>query len=733
MQADHSCVDSERQPLRSVLRNEVGAAVCGQVLVGGIAVLVLRMWTWRPHVPSSDFGDAVISMAVIKNVSLTGWYTTSEFLGAPYGQNLLDFPAVGDFLHLCLLWVMVMVWDSPALILNLFYVISFFTVFLGAYVGSRLIGLSRSSSVVVGVLYTFLPFHLVYGPGHLFLTSYGAVPLWAALAVRQMGDRPLVQEIPSLRPSSWVTWIRRPSHLGATVVVLLGATTGLYFAVFMLLVLTVAGATGLLVQRERGRTAGTALLGVLGTLILAVQFVPTLVHQAKYGSNAEILVRGLRNLEYYSLKLSDLLLPIDGHRIPFFSNLSETSAEVVLLGERNASLGLVGSIGFVTLIAVAVVRLLQGRPGGRGGVLAVLVGSTFLVATVGGLTMVVGTLGFTYLRAWGRTVVLIAFCSLVAVGIGLDRLADKRGRRMQVGVALLVIAIGVLDSTPSKPRDDPDEIAAAWASDLAFVEEVEQLFDPGSMVFQLPVMPFPESVPVRQMSDYDHLRGYLHSESLYWSYGGVKGRAADWQQRLALLPTEAVVIAVAEAGFAALWVDRHGYPPRLSGLPEILGSPELVSEDGRLALYDLRPIAQAQVADLGEEEVRRRAAMLMEPVMWSLGSGFFGLEHDNDRIFAWASETAEIEVRNPTGGDREIVLSFVAASGVAGDWKLEIRGAGRTSYKDLNLGGELVELTIVVSPGVNRLELLANSPRLEVEDSRDLVFRIFDPRVVASP
>ena len=729
MQPDHAHVDIGHQSIRSVLRTEIAALCCGGILVGGIAVLVLRIWNWRPGIPASYLGDAVLTMSAIKNMSLTGWYTTSEFLGAPYGQNLLDYPAVGDFLHLCLLRVMVMVWDSPALILNLFYVISFFTVFLGAYVGSRLIGLSRSSSVVVGVLYTFLPFHLVHGPVHLFLTSYGAVPLWVALAVRQMGDRPLVEEIPSLRPSSWVTWIRRPSHLGATAVVLLGATTGLYFAVFMLLVLTVAGATGLLVQRERGRTAGTALLGVLGTLILAVQFVPALVHEARYGSNAEVVVRGLRNLEYYSLKLSDLLLPIDGHRIPFFSNLSETSAEVVLLGERNASLGLVGSIGFVTLIAVAVVRLLQGRPGGRGGVLAVLVGSTFLVATVGGLAMVAGTLGFTYLRAWGRTVVLIAFCSLVAVGIGLDRLAEKRGRRMQVGVALLVMVIGVCDSTPVKPAGDPDEIAAGWASDRAFVEEIERLLGPGSMVFQLPVVPFPESPPLYQMNDYDHLSGYLHSDVLHWSYGGVKGRSADWQKRLVGLDLDEQAIAVAEAGFEALWVDLDGFSEGTVVQPKVLDAPVLESADGSLILFDLRPLARSRLAELGGTEVSRRAAQLLEPVTWNLGSGFFGLEWDGERVFVWAEKQAELRIQNPTGATRDVLVGFLAASGVDGSWWLRVGFAKEERTFDLDVAGTVVEIPLTVPPGVSVLRLSTDAPLLEATDPRDLNFRIFSPQV----
>ena len=404
MQARPSRIDEWRQRVRSILQEDLPAFLCGQFLVGVFAVLILRMWRWRPGVPSSYIGDALQAMATIKNVSITGWYTSSEFLGAPYGQDLHDYPAVGDFLHLLIVRSLTMVTDSPALILNLFYLASFFSVFTGAYIASRLLGLSRTSTVAVSLLYTFLPYHMTPGAAHLFLASYGAVPLWTALVVRQMGDRPLVARPPPLHPRGWIAWYREPSHLGAVVVVLLGATTGLYYAVFMMLAVTVAVVVGQLVHRQQARTMATLFLGGIGATMLAVQFVPTVLFHSQYGSNAEILNRGLRNIEFYSLKLSDLLLPIQGHRLPFLANLSEKATEVVLLGEQNVALGLVGAAGLVAMLIGAARLLMLGRPGGRAGALAVLTGWMLLVASVGGVATIGGVFGFTYLRAWSRSV-----------------------------------------------------------------------------------------------------------------------------------------------------------------------------------------------------------------------------------------------------------------------------------------------------------------------------------------
>ena len=77
-------------------------------------------------------------------------------------------------------------------------------------------------------------------------------------------------------------------------------------------------------------------------------------------------------------------------------------------------------------------------------------------------------------------------------------------------------------------------------SEKAFVHRVEDLLGEDAEIFQLPIVPFPENPPVYRMSDYDHLRAYLHSDTLGWSYGGVKGRASDWQQRLVGLSAESL-------------------------------------------------------------------------------------------------------------------------------------------------------------------------------------------------
>src|SRR5262249_9764137 len=134
-------------------------------------------------------------------------------------------------------------------------------------------------------------------------------------------------------------------------------------------------------------------------------------------------------------------------------------------------------------------------------------------------------------------------------------------------------------------------------SDKAFVAAMHTVQPPDGMIFQLPVVRFPESPRVAYMHDYGQMSGYVADDGHFrWSYGAVKGRPkADWQQKVGQVPTAADLRALVGLGFTGLWVNRDGYldhARRLEAqLAPLLGRPTLVSNNIRLAFYDLRPFA----------------------------------------------------------------------------------------------------------------------------------------------
>ena len=52
---------------------------------------------------------------------------------------------------------------------------------------------------------------------------------------------------------------------------------------------------------------------------------------------------------------------------------------------------------------------------------------------------------------------------------------------------------------------------------------------------------------------------FLHTRSVRWSYGAMKGRPADWAAELVGVPVADLVSRLAAAGFDGVYVDRFGY------------------------------------------------------------------------------------------------------------------------------------------------------------------------------
>jgi phosphoglycerol transferase len=317
---------------------------------------------------------------------------------------------------------------------------------------------------------------------------------------------------------------------------------------------------------------------------LVVNFAPAVVDRVREGSNSE-LERFAFETEVFSLRPLQLVLPVRDHRIGALADVKERYEDQIGVTEASfASLGLVGSVGLaVLLVTLLLAAVRTGAPRGdplfRYAAVCGLVAVFF--AMTGGLAPVISFLISPQLHAWNRLSVFIAFFSLLAVALLLDRL---RARLAWV-VAAAVLALGALDQTTGAMTPRYGEVATEWRSDEAWERAVDAALPEGATVLQLPYVPFPSSPPVGRMVDYDHVRPYLHSDDLRWSYGAMKGRPEDVGDDVDQ-PSGA-----AGLGFDAVMVDRFGYADNGAGVEaELRGLSEgepIVSRDGRRALYVL--------------------------------------------------------------------------------------------------------------------------------------------------
>jgi hypothetical protein len=610
-------------------RPDVAYAVATMGLTSAAAVLVLELWRASLHAPFAYRDDSVLNLMVVKGVLENGWYLENPKLGAPLGQELYDFPVVsGDHVNVLLFKLLGLVSDEPAAVLNLFFLLTFPLVALTAFLVMRRLGITAGPALVCSALYSLLPYHFLRGETHIFLAAYYAVPLAAYLVLSVLTGESLFKRSTRTGLLAFASWTTLAT-IGICVVVA-SASGSFYYAGFAVILLAIATSLRFIVTRRAHVLVNGGSVAALILVFSSMNAAPTIVNDLKHGRNEAVGDRQPFESEYYSLRLTQLVLPLDSHRLEPFAGVRKTydrwsaSTGIDVTEAALAALGTIGALGFLGLLGVTLASMTARRPPPPlVGAAAVAAISAFLIATMGGFSSLFGMV-YPQLRAWNRLSIFIAFFALVAVAVALDRarrlvLSRRRGRPLYAALLSIVLVLGVLDQTSQRWAPQYEETASVYARDGAFVRAIEQQLPVDAAVFELPYASFPEFVPPPpgRTVVYDLLRPYLHSERLRWSFGAMHGRPEDWASQLADKPLEQVVPTVSAVGFDAIYVDRLGYANDAVAdkaereLVDILGRRPLRSEDGRMLFFDLRGYNER----LRERLSARRLARLRESVL----------------------------------------------------------------------------------------------------------------------
>jgi hypothetical protein len=716
----------------SRLKSElVGAAISASLALAGAAE-VLQLWRAHLNVPIWAGGDSTLGLMLVKNMQTTGWFQGTRELGAPFGQNLTGYPAaVGDFWNLVSLKAL-STFLSPAATVNVFFILGFPVIAAVAYGCLRLLGVSRPFAAALGAVYALLPYHFLRAESHLFLSAYYALPVSCVLAVWLYHDRlALWAKSQGMPRTSWA----------ALASALLLAGTGLYYAVFTMVLLAAAGVLGSLAARKwRPFLSGCVLIALMAAALF-LQALPNILHSGPPGSQTAVEGRSYGNTEFYGLKITNLLLPLGSHRIPAFARLHEATAHSPIPGEGMETLGILGVVG---LIAVALAVLMpvfhgQSRLVRRLQPLGALAVVSLLAGTVAGLNSVIAALGFAELRAWNRISVLIGFLALAGLGHLLDAARARwsggtlAARRLfAAGAAGLVLIVGVYDQTSPAMIPDYAGATSGWDSDQAYFAQVQSQLGAGASVFTLPYAPFPENPPIVNMGDYSHLRGYLHS-NLRWSYGGVKNEESEWQPVALQDGIAAALPKLVVAGFGGVYINRRGYADAgakvESEITAVIGpQPPLVNADKTLAVYDLRAYAKSLHNSAAPRPSRNS---VLYPARVSYGIGVYGEESSGTHQWRWAQGSAEMTLANPSPIQIKVVFrgSVHVADATA---TIQVRvGDTETLLRPVNGLAEFA-IPTTVEPGTIPVQITSDTAATPstTSDTRDLRQQLLDFAVV---
>jgi phosphoglycerol transferase len=537
----------------------------------------MQLWRADFKVPFTYFVDSLFYSVAMKGTIEHGWWVHNESLGAPERLHFEAYPAMENT-HFALIKLLSLFTSDHARLLNLFYLLTFPLTAIASFYVLRSFKFSFGPALVVSLLYAFLPYHF-FQSYHLTMAAYYLVPLmvlvlvWICLEERLKGRK----------------------AIASIVICIIAGSGGVYYPYFFCFLLLVAGAFSWWNRRNVAPLVAALVLSgvVAGTIV--VNHLPTIIYQRTHGSSS-MGNRSVGDAETMGLKLTQLLLPIGGHRNENFAALKYRYNLGPLINENDtSSLGVVGSIGFLVLIGALFSKrqlpeLIEA--------LSRLNMAAFLLGTIGGVGVLFALLVSPQIRAYTRISVFIAFFSLIVIAWLLDSLFKRLPSPplrivYYVGLAV-VLTLGVLDQTGTSFFFIPEyeKTKREYESDADFVSRVEASLPPHAMVFQLPYMPFPESPPLYQMRPYEHYKAYLHSKTLRWSYGAPLGDKEDrWQQAVGAQPAPELVNSVRAAGFSGIYLNLDGYEDRgaklKSELTAALGVQPIVNREGNLVFFKL--------------------------------------------------------------------------------------------------------------------------------------------------
>lgn len=663
---------------------------------------------------------------------IEGWVFENDRSGYPFGSSFFDYPG-SDFGNLVVLKVLGWITGEYHSAINLFFLLSFSIVFVSSFCVLRAFGLRQLLAVCASLLFSFLPFHFLR-LGHLFYLWYFVVPWFFYIC--------FILFFRADETFTFSTLIRKKMFLWSTIIVL--ACFGVYYALFGVLMLgIVALSVGIRTSSMR-KMAPALLAAVIITVGVIINVAPNIVYKKQNGTNTEVAVRSPSEAEVYGFKLMQLLMPRPGHRSEYLASLSATyGRDYPLVNENStASLGFVGSLGFVFVFFIMLSRFSGKAVDIRLSFLSMIVIFLFLLGTIGGLGAVFSAFLSSSIRGWNRISVFISFGVITVFFLAVQNFIERNfsPRRSSFVISFLafgLLVLGMFDQTTPACHSCSEKTKLAFDTDRDFIGRIEGMLPSGAAVYQLPYMPFPEVAPKNRLHTYDLAAGFLHSKSLRWSYAGMKGREGDlFYRALAQESIEKQIDVISRLGFSGVYIDRRGFEDNgdslIARLTVLLGeAPSLQRADGEIVFFRLKSniinnthglsaaaiykIAGFTVDHLGS----RYAASLSEGINFTKNNwpeflrdvkGVSGSEPWGRWSDANLHSSVEFHFLDPLPSQFDLIL-YAKPFGRSGTQEITVR-VGKKEYHIILKpeGGEIRVPVNLLGERVDLLEFIPNSP-----------------------
>ena len=538
----------------------------------GLAAVLTTILSLYVFLPIADHftqpwaaGDMLSAYVAVDNWGFLSSTPTTEY-GYPLGMNLNYFPGV-DITENIFGKVINLISGNPFLGLNLLLFLSFPLTAALAVIALRMVGSRGPIAIMLASAFALIPYHWGRGLGHTYLATNYSVVTGVILALA-IGTGLLSQAIAT----------RNKLQLTAlTIATLITAWTGVYYAVFALILMS----AGILWRFAKGARIRELALNVIPIALTAAfviaGFIPGILATLSDPPYAVLSTR----LPYESVQFAGILiaalLPAPVFIQSIFSSYNESITGALSAAPKVESAvptnfgTLVTSLAFIAF-AFGLVMRSRSKSWKQTTKQLPLISYYLTIAVLffipWGLNYLFAGMITAQIRAWNRMLPVILLLAILAAGIVLSRTTKMTGMNRIVTISTITaVGIGatfinsVMPFAASYANSSRD--ASQVVSDVeAYSDSITAAVPENCGILQLPYMAYPENGPTLDLDDYGHFWPPLtqKNDSKSWSYGAVKNTdESTWMTALPEIPSENDIDQMISAGFCGIHIDSRGY------------------------------------------------------------------------------------------------------------------------------------------------------------------------------
>lgn len=572
-------------------------------------------------------GDDVGLLMDIKAVLQTGWGWSFSRLGAPFANvSALDYPSslMRNFDYFVILLLSFFTKDI-GVIHNLFVFLSFYLSAFVMWLVLKNIKVSAGLSILGAWAFSFSPYAIQRSGGHTMLIFTAFIPLAILMCWWLFSDEKFMRK---------GEFFKYPRNRWAVLFCLLLSSTGIvyytYFSCFLFCVTTIC----LLFDdnKRKNWARGIKLISIMIFWIL-ISVIPYLCHIISAGF-IDMPVRQSAEAEVYGLKLIQMLIPLDGNGVSLLEKIViryNTTAPLVT-ENSTAYLGIFAIMG----LFIGLFNIFNTKAEKESRLLFLfsrLMIACILLGTVGGIGAVIGYFITPMIRGYNRISIFILCICLCIICVCIEWWLGSIKKTMHKCILTIVVftvfGIGIIEQMTFRTAVSGD----AYFSDKNFIQMIEKQMPDNSIIYQLPFHIYPEGGPVRNMPDYAQMVGYIHSDSLKWSYGSYFGRTeSEVIGQIANGDINSILKKMNVVGYNGILIDSRAYSEEelaelVHEIEEQTQTEYIASRNGNLLFFDL----QTYFAEQGNVSQTR----------YDVGSDLFiggGFSHIENGMFAWTNK-----------------------------------------------------------------------------------------------